>query len=188
MTRVLGVGVCLLALAWALPAGVGRTAAPVEAQHSASPLNPGATFYLALAANTNGASGALTPNISVFYTGPTACRFRANLTFTIRDSSGRLLPVRGNPARLTLKANRAGRTGKPVYVSWLWSSWCGHAKRPFIYEGRIGQLAVRFYEQSTPRCDNGVSDLRVLIACPQPENASLVAPPMRKTSRLACRD
>jgi hypothetical protein len=182
------VGVCLLALVWALSAGTGRTAAPVEAQHGVAPLNPCDTFRLALAANTNGASGALTPNISIFYTGPAACRLRATLTFTIRDSSGKLLPIRGNPARLTLKANRIGRTGKPASVSWLWSSWCDRAKRPFIYEGRIGQLAVRFFERSTPRCDNGASSISVLLACPQPENASLVAPKLRETARLACRD
>jgi hypothetical protein len=145
------------------------------------------TFELALAANTNGAGGALTPSVSIFYTGSSPCRLRANVTFTIRDSNGKLLPVRGNPARLTLRANRIG-SAKRAHVSWLWSSWCGRAKRPFVYEGRIGQLAVRFYEESTPRCDKGASHLGVLFACPQPENALLVAPPLRRTARLACRD
>ena len=143
---------------------------------------------LALAANTNGASGALTPSITIFNTGPAPCRLRAKLTFTIKDSSGKLLPIRGNPARLTLKANRIGRTGRPASVSWLWSSWCGRAKQPFVYEGRIGQLAVRFFEQATPRCNNLASTTRVLFACPQPENRSLVAPKLRETARRACRD
>jgi len=181
------VGICSLALVCGLSAGTGRTAARATAQlHVAQP-SPCDTFRIALAANTNGASGALTPNISIFYTGPTACRFSGNLTFSIRDSTGKLLPVRGNPARLTLKANRLGRTGNSASVSWLWSNWCGRAKRPFVYEGRIGQLAVRFFERSTPRCDNGTSSMSVLFACPQPENALLVAPTLRETARLACR-
>ena len=90
------------------------------------------------------------PNISIFNTGPTACRLRANVTFSIRDGSGKLLPIRGNPARLTLKANSLRRTGRPAHVSWWWGNRCGRDKPPFIYEGRIGQLAVRFFE-TVPR-------------------------------------
>ena len=187
MTRVLAAGVCLLALVWALSAGIGRTAPPLDAQHGVAPLNPCDTFYLALTANSNGAGGSLTPNISIFNTGPTACRLHASVTFSIRDSDGKLLPIRGNPARLTLKANSLRRTGTPAHVSWWWSNWCGRAKPPFIYEGRIGHLAVRFFESASPRCESGASNIGVFLACPQPENALLVAPPLRETARLACR-
>jgi hypothetical protein len=126
--------------------------------------------------------------MSIFNTGPTACRLRANVTFSIRDSGGKLLPIRGNPARLTLKANSLRRTGRPAHVSWWWSNWCGRAKPPFIYEGRIGQLAVRFFERTSPRCESGVSSISVFLACPQPENALLVALTLRRTARAACRD
>ena len=125
MTRVLAAGVCLVALVWALSAGTGRTAAPAEAQPGIAPLRPCDMHSIALAADRNGAGGKLLPSTSIFNTGPTACRLGANLTFSIRDSAGKLLPIRGNPARLTLKANSLRRTGRPAFVIWSWWNWCG---------------------------------------------------------------
>jgi len=188
MRRVFVFGICSLALIWGLSAGTGRTA--TTAQQRAAQLNPCDTHSIALAANSNGAGGSLTPSISIFNTGLTVCRFRGDLTFSIRDSNGKLLPIRGNPARLTLKANSLRRTGRPAVVIWWWSNWCGRAKPPFIYEGRIGQLAVRYFEDAYPRCGQAASasTVGVGLACPQPENALLVAPKLRRTARLACRE
>ena len=188
MRRVFVFGICSLALIWGLSAGTGRTA--TTAQQRAAQLSPCDTHSIALAANSNGAGGSLTPSISIFNTGPTACRFRGNLTFSIRDSYGKLLPIRGNPARLTLKANSLRRTGRPAFVIWSWRNWCGRAQPPFIYEGRIGQLAVRFLEGVSARCDHppSASNIGVNLACPQPENALLVSPSLLRTARLTCRE
>jgi hypothetical protein len=72
----------------------------------------------------------------------------------------------------------------------MWWNWCGRAKPPFIYEGRIGQLAVRFFESVSARCDHppSASGIGVDLACPQPENALLVSPRSLRTARLACRE
>jgi hypothetical protein len=141
---------------------------------------------IALAAGTNGAGGALIPSISIYNTAATACRLRVNLTFSVREVNGKILPIRGNPDRVTLKARRLGR-GQRAWVSWSWRNWCGRAKPPFIYEGRIGQMAVRLFEPVGPRCDQGTSTIVLLFACPQPENALLIGPRLRKTARFACR-
>jgi hypothetical protein len=141
---------------------------------------------IALSAATNGAGGALLPSISIYNTAAIACRLRVNLTFSVRDRSGKALRVRSNPARITLKARRLGRAQR-AWVIWSWKNWCGRAKPPFIYEGRIGQMAVRLSERVRPRCEQGTSTITLLLACPQPENALLVAPRLRESARLACR-
>jgi hypothetical protein len=179
-------GACSLAFACGFPADTGGAATAAKVQPRVSQLNPCDMHRIALAAATNGAGGALLPAISIYNTAATACRLQVNLTFSVRDGSGKALPVRGNPARITLKARRLGRAQR-AWVSWSWRNWCGRAKPPFIYEGRIGQMTVRLFERVRPRCDQGTSTISLLFACPQPENALLVAPRLRRTARLACR-
>jgi hypothetical protein len=179
-------GVCSLAFACGFRADTGGAATAAKVQHRVGQLNPCDMHLVALAAATNGAGGALIPSISIYNTAATACRLRVNLTFSVRGGSGEALPIRGNPARITLKARRLGRAQR-AWVSWSWRNWCGRAKPPFIYEGRIGQMEVRLLEHVRPRCDQGTSTITLLLACPQPENASLVAPKLRETARLACR-
>lgn len=180
--------VCSLAVAGPLPADTGRAETPAEVQHRLAQLNPCDTHSIALAPGTNGAGGALIPSISIYNTAATACRLQVNLTFSVREASGKILPIRGNPDRITLKARRLGRAQR-AWVSWSWSNWCGRAKLPFTYEWRIGQMAVRLFEPVRPRCDQGTSTstIALLFACPQPENALLVGPRLRRTARFACR-
>jgi hypothetical protein len=179
-------GVCSLAFACGFPADTGGAATAAKVQHRVGQLNPCDMYSIALAAATNGAGGALIPSISIFNTAASACRLRVNLTFSVREGSGKILPIRGNPDRITLKARGLGRAQR-AWVSWSWSNWCGRAKPPFIYEWRIGQIAVRLFEPVSPRCDQGTSTLTLLFACPQPENALLIGPRLRKTARFACR-
>jgi hypothetical protein len=155
-------------------------------QHRLAELNPCDIYSIALAPGTNGAGGALIPSVSIYNTAATACRLRVNLTFSVREASGKILPMRGNPDRITLKARRLGRAQR-AWVSWSWRNWCGRAKPPFIYEWRIGQMAARLFERVRPRCDQGTSTLTLLFACPQPENALLVGPRLRTNARFACR-
>lgn len=84
------------------------------------------------------------------------CRIHGLVIVRLMDASGRLLPVRGNPARTMLIAS-VGPSGvsAPHPVLFAWQNWCRSSPTSFEFSvASAAKQAVFHWDTTVPSCLN----------------------------------
>jgi hypothetical protein len=136
------------------------TEIPLEGLQDCSP------EQLGLEVGENGATGAILLGVSVIHRKGPACRLRTQISLTLLDKCGNLLPVEGNNQVIYLEASlQPGSPYNARGVTFIWRNWCG-SRENYSWKVRAvgtGQEINDYTLFSAANCDSNIYPSRLYL-------------------------